>query len=128
MSNSSSVIDGDLAQPNNREAAEKSRAAASCRFCGAPLSVTFVDLGMSPLCESFLSANQINKMEPFYPLRVFVCSNCFLSFIITDVPNYELARIFCVSVGFAACGCKAHRHAKNPCFTPAALADCPVAL
>jgi SAM-dependent methyltransferase len=51
---------------------------ASCRFCGAPLSSTFVDLGMSPLCESFLSANQLNGMEPFYPLHVFVCDRCFL--------------------------------------------------
>jgi hypothetical protein len=51
---------------------------ASCRFCGTPLSSTFVDLGMSPLCESFLAANQINGMEPFYPLHVFVCDRCFL--------------------------------------------------
>ena len=51
---------------------------ATCRFCGTPLRHTFVDLGMSPLCESFLSAGQLNRMEPFYPLHVFVCANCFL--------------------------------------------------
>ena len=39
---------------------------------------TFVDLGMSPLCESFLPADQLNQMEPFYPLHVFVCEQCFL--------------------------------------------------
>jgi hypothetical protein len=50
----------------------------SCRFCGATLRHTFVDLGMSPLCESFLSNNQLNKMEPFYPLHVYVCEQCFL--------------------------------------------------
>jgi 2-polyprenyl-3-methyl-5-hydroxy-6-metoxy-1,4-benzoquinol methylase len=49
-----------------------------CRFCGAPLSNTFVDLGMSPLCESYLSAEQLNQMEPFYPLHVYVCENCYL--------------------------------------------------
>jgi SAM-dependent methyltransferase len=49
-----------------------------CRFCGAPLHHTFVDLGMSPLCESFLSAQQLNQMEPFYPLHVYVCEQCFL--------------------------------------------------
>lgn len=49
-----------------------------CRFCGAPLSHTFVDLGMSPLCESYLSAEQLNGMEPFYPLHVYVCECCFL--------------------------------------------------
>lgn len=50
----------------------------SCRFCGRPLTVTFVDLGMSPLCESFVSAGNLNAMEPFYPLRVHVCDSCFL--------------------------------------------------
>jgi SAM-dependent methyltransferase len=51
----------------------------ACRFCGsAPLLHTFVDLGMSPLCESYLSAEQLNQMEPFYPLHVFVCAKCFL--------------------------------------------------
>jgi hypothetical protein len=49
-----------------------------CRFCGQQLRFTFVDLGMSPLCESYLSPEQLNQMEPFYPLHVFVCENCFL--------------------------------------------------
>jgi hypothetical protein len=53
-------------------------AVASCRFCGAALTHTLVDLGMSPLCESFLSSEQLNQMEPFYPLHVYVCSECFL--------------------------------------------------
>ncbi len=51
---------------------------ARCRFCGAPLQQTFVDLGMSPLCESYLKADQLNEMEPFYPLHVKVCGECFL--------------------------------------------------
>ena len=49
-----------------------------CRFCGSPLSHTFVDLGMSPLCESFLSADQLDRVESFYPLTVRVCDACFL--------------------------------------------------
>jgi len=49
-----------------------------CRFCGAALHNTFVDLGMSPLCESFLSADQLNQMEAFYPLHVRVCEKCLL--------------------------------------------------
>ena len=49
-----------------------------CRLCNAPLTTTFVDLGMSPLCESFLAANEINQMEPFFPLHVLVCGECFL--------------------------------------------------
>ena len=49
-----------------------------CRFCGTPLHHQVVDLGMSPLCESFLNREQLNRMEPFYPLLVWVCENCFL--------------------------------------------------
>ena len=49
-----------------------------CRFCKAELRHTFVDLGVSPLCESYLSVKQLNEMEPFYPLHVFVCERCFL--------------------------------------------------
>ena len=53
-------------------------AKGTCRACGSPLRQTFVDLGMSPLCESYLRADQLNEMEPFYPLLVYVCDNCFL--------------------------------------------------
>jgi SAM-dependent methyltransferase len=48
-----------------------------CRFCGGPLAA-FVDLGMSPLCESYLAQDQLNSMEPFYPLAAYVCSDCLL--------------------------------------------------
>jgi len=50
----------------------------ACRHCGTALSRSFVDLGMSPLCESFLPAAALDQMEPFYPLHVFVCDRCFL--------------------------------------------------
>ena len=49
-----------------------------CRLCDAPLRHTFVDLGMSPLCESILPHDQLNAMEPFYPLHVLVCERCYL--------------------------------------------------
>jgi SAM-dependent methyltransferase len=51
---------------------------STCRFCKAPLEQVVVDLGMSPLCETFLTADQLSHMEPFYPLRVFVCEECWL--------------------------------------------------
>jgi SAM-dependent methyltransferase len=54
------------------------RTARSCRLCAAELEHGFVDLGMSPLCESFLAAPQLDAMEPYYPLRVLVCGSCFL--------------------------------------------------
>ena len=49
-----------------------------CRFCGASLQRTFVDLGMSPLCESYPSAADLNRGEVYYPLHVYVCEKCFL--------------------------------------------------
>lgn len=50
----------------------------ACRFCDAPLRHTFTDLGMSPPCESFLARDQLNVMEPFFPLHARVCEHCFL--------------------------------------------------
>jgi SAM-dependent methyltransferase len=49
-----------------------------CRFCQAPLTETFVDLGMSPLSNAFLTAAQLGRMEPFFPLHAWVCGSCFL--------------------------------------------------
>lgn len=49
-----------------------------CLFCASPLTQTFVDLGMSPLCESYVGRGELNQMEVFYPLHVRVCDNCFL--------------------------------------------------
>jgi SAM-dependent methyltransferase len=51
---------------------------AACRFCGDVLVDTVVDLGMSPLCESYVPPDKLNAMEPFYPLHVFVCRRCWL--------------------------------------------------
>jgi hypothetical protein len=50
----------------------------ACRFCGTPLRHTFVDLGSSPLCQTQILPADLDKMEPFYPLHVFVCHACFL--------------------------------------------------
>ena len=47
-------------------------------FCKAPLRTTFVDLGMHPLCESYVSEDKLDAMESFYPLHVYVCEQCFL--------------------------------------------------
>jgi hypothetical protein len=52
--------------------------APACRFCGTALIDTVVDLGMSPLCESYLRRDQLNSMELFYPLHVLVCRRCWL--------------------------------------------------
>ncbi|RZT26862.1 methyltransferase family protein [Kribbella sp. VKM Ac-2569] len=59
----------------------------ACRLCGEPLTRTFVDLGMSPPCESFLRADQIDSGETFYPLNVRICDNCLL----VQLPAYVAA-------------------------------------
>ncbi len=49
-----------------------------CRFCQAPLTESFADLGMSPLSNAYLTADQLGAMERFYPLHAWVCGSCFL--------------------------------------------------
>lgn len=52
--------------------------APRCRFCDAALQVTFSDLGMSPLSNSYLRPEQLDRHEKFYPLHARVCEKCFL--------------------------------------------------
>ena len=52
--------------------------AASCRLCSAPLEQTFVDLGLSPLANSYLEPADRERGETFYPLHVYVCESCLL--------------------------------------------------
>ncbi|KAF0191107.1 MAG: C-methyltransferase [Gammaproteobacteria bacterium] len=51
---------------------------SACRFCDSSLEHSFADLGMSPLSNSYLKTEQINMMEPFFPLHAYVCKSCFL--------------------------------------------------
>jgi hypothetical protein len=66
------AIDAGPAQTKSPEKASR------CRLCGSELSHRFVDLGMSPLCETFLKADELDQMEPFFPLHVLTCGECFL--------------------------------------------------
>ncbi len=56
-----------------------------CRFCKAPLTVTFADLGVSPLANSYIKAGRERAMEPFFPLHAFVCDQCWL----VQLEDYE---------------------------------------
>ena len=49
-----------------------------CRFCQAPLTRTFVDLGRAPLSNAFLTAEQLCEPEPHYPLHAYICDECLL--------------------------------------------------
>lgn len=50
----------------------------TCRFCRAPLRQSFADLGMSPVANSMVKPENLDKMEPFYPLHAYVCGSCYL--------------------------------------------------
>src|SRR6266542_4415879 len=71
---------------------QKTATTPSCRLCGTPLRRTFVDLGKSPLCESFLTAEQLDEVEHFYPLHVRICDECLLAQLETHVPASEIFR------------------------------------
>src|ERR1044072_5443421 len=60
------------------ESVQPREARAACRFCSAPLHTTFVDLGMSPLCQTHIEPHELNHMERFYPLHAWVCERCWL--------------------------------------------------
>jgi hypothetical protein len=49
-----------------------------CRFCKTELEHVFIDLFNSPASNSFLTKEQLNEPEIFYPLKVYTCTNCFL--------------------------------------------------
>src|SRR5580693_2361718 len=59
----------------------------TCRLCGATAMRTFVDLGMSPLCESYVPPDRIDDAETYYPLHVRVCESCLL----VQLPAYVAA-------------------------------------
>src|SRR5262245_66392484 len=58
----------------------------TCRHCDAPLELTVVDLGKSPLCQTVLTTEQLDQAEVFYPLHVRACERCWLVQIPEFVP------------------------------------------
>jgi SAM-dependent methyltransferase len=64
--------------------------ATSCRHCGAPLDLTVVDLGKSPLCQTVLTVEQLEQGEAFYPLHVRACERCWLVQIPEFVPPEDI--------------------------------------
>ena len=64
--------------------------APRCRLCSAELTHTFVDLGMSPPCESYLTADQLDQGETFYPLHVRVCTECLLVQLPAYIPAEDI--------------------------------------
>jgi hypothetical protein len=86
--------------------------AKACRFCGAGLQQTFVDLGMSPLCETYPYAEQLNCGETYYPLHVYVCEECWL----VQLEEYESAeKIFSDYAYFSSFSDSWLKHADKYC-------------
>jgi C-methyltransferase C-terminal domain/Putative zinc binding domain/Methyltransferase domain len=82
-------------------AQRKPVAAPPCRFCGAPLTTTFVDLGMSPLCENVILPEHLDAMEPFYPLHVRVCDSCLLVQLPEYVPPEDIFTEYAYFSGYS---------------------------
>ena len=87
-------------------------AAPRCRFCGALLTRTFVDLGMSPLCETYPSAADLSNGEIYYPLHVYVCDQCLL----VQLEEYERPeKIFSDYAYFSSYSDSWLKHSENYC-------------
>ncbi|MGB8321756.1 MAG: class I SAM-dependent methyltransferase [Candidatus Acidiferrum sp.] len=83
-----------------------------CRFCGAALRSTFVDLGMSPLCETYPAAKDFKSGEVYYPLHVYTCEKCFL----VQLEEFEKAEnIFSDYAYFSSYSDSWLKHCENYC-------------
>jgi 2-polyprenyl-3-methyl-5-hydroxy-6-metoxy-1,4-benzoquinol methylase len=84
----------------------------SCRFCGAALVRTFVDLGMSPLCETYPSVAELARGEMYYPLHVYICEQCWL----VQLEEFETAEnIFSDYAYFASFSDSWLKHCEKYC-------------
>jgi SAM-dependent methyltransferase len=82
----------------------------TCRFCRSELSVSFADLGMSPLSNAYLRKEKLEQMEPFFPLHAFVCGSCFL----VQLEEFESPEgIFSDYAYFSSFSDSWLRHSKN---------------
>jgi SAM-dependent methyltransferase len=91
---------------------EQHLAAKGCRFCGSGLRRTFVDLGLSPLCETYPAAAELNRGETYYPLHVYVCEKCWL----VQLEEYESPeKIFTDYAYFSSYSDSWLKHAENYC-------------
>ncbi len=81
-----------------------------CRFCNCEIDKVFADLGISPLSNSFLKHENLKELEKKFPLKVFVCENCFL----VQLPEYETPQnIFKEYVYFSSYSKSWLKHAEN---------------
>ncbi|PYX37134.1 MAG: SAM-dependent methyltransferase [Acidobacteria bacterium] len=83
-----------------------------CRFCGTELQRTFIDLGLSPLCETYPAAADFHRGEIYYPLHVYLCEQCLL----VQLEEYESAEnIFSDYAYFSSYSDSWLKHSENYC-------------
>lgn len=82
----------------------------ACRFCGEKLTQIFIDLGVSPVANSYRAASQMESLEAHFPLHVYVCTQCFL----VQLPSYHSGEeIFSDYAYFSSYSDSWLLHAKN---------------
>jgi hypothetical protein len=62
-----------------------------CQICGSSDIELVLDCGLQPPCDSLLRAEDLNRPEKYYPLRLFrctVCANCQLDYIVDGSEVY----------------------------------------
>jgi SAM-dependent methyltransferase len=92
--------------------------AMQCRGCGREALKTFIDLGVSPLANSFLSSEALCEAETFYPLHVRICTDC----LFVQLPALALPeQIFGEYAYFSSYSDTWLRHAK--CYAERAVRD-----
>ena len=103
----------DVASVRNDRATSAGKS-MRCRHCGTPLQHTLIDLGMSPLCESFLTQDQLDAPEMYYPLHARVCHSCWL----VQLPEFvSPAQIFNEYAYFSSYSTTWVTHAARYCET-----------
>ena len=56
-----------------------------CRLCFTNLNSILIDLGLQPVANLLLNSRENFKLEKFYPLKVYVCENCSLVQLDSDI-------------------------------------------
>lgn len=104
--------DGMMSKTSVLQMSDERPTVRACRSCGASLQRTFIDLGMSPLCETYPSSAELNQGETYYPLHVYVCEECWL----VQLEEYESAeKIFSDYAYFASYSDSWLKHCEKYC-------------
>ncbi|RBM08810.1 class I SAM-dependent methyltransferase [Novacetimonas cocois] len=104
------VVHSPLRDKSQLYSAIPHSAIGACRLCATPLQRSVVDLGLSPLANSFIKPELQNSMEAFYPLHAFICEKCFL----VQLSEFESPQsIFGDYIYFSSYSESWLQHAKN---------------